>query len=160
MKKVVVISALFILILVAGYYPVTAKVAREPFSVTLPLQVLGCDREWVSGTIIHQRDCAYSSLGPITVAGVEVEISGVANFNLNSQTFNGSDFGTVILTATDGSGTWEGTFAGTATSGLLSNQFVAQGTGDLAGSIVNGSYVEFAPLTGTFSGEVMVVPAK
>jgi hypothetical protein len=149
--------------------PVTAGATQTPFAVGTSLNTGEPGHIWVSGNGVHLRDVPCFGVAPhelLTIAGVEVDISCLVNFNLDQAMLNGTDFGTVIFTTTDGSGSWEGRLAGTLSDGLAHNQFIAQGTGSLAGTMIRGTYVESAvdPETGVrtaiLSGVVLEVPGN
>jgi hypothetical protein len=136
--------------------PAAAAAGRTPFSVDIQVTLGVAQSQWTSGNITHIRGQAYTvTPDPVSIAGVDVSITGVANFDVDMAKGQGTDFGTVLLSATDGSGSWVGRFSGTLTDGLLLNSFVAQGTGSLSGTTVQGTYDEYAPLEAVFSGEVL-----
>jgi hypothetical protein len=152
--------ALFLLILlsIAAFTTVvgsaSAQATRTSFESPIILDIGEPERVWVGGGITHVRNQPYLNLNPMFIAGVEVEVSGLANFNFSSDG-DGTDYGTVVITAKDGSGSWVGRFSGIIRSGLISNHFIAQGSGAFAGTTIQGTYVESAPLTGIFSGEIL-----
>jgi hypothetical protein len=170
MKKYCLMIALLALALISvSPGPVTAGVTQTSFAVDTSLNTGEPGQFWVSGNGVHLRDVPYFGVTPhelLPIAGVEVDISGLVNFNLDEAMLNGTDFGTVIFATSDGSGTWEGSFAGTLSDGLAHNRFVAQGTGSLAGTMIRGAYVESAVdpetglRTGVLSGVVLAVPGQ
>jgi len=90
---------------------------------------------------------------PVTIAGVAVHFRGVVSYNADAEG-NGTDNGTFLYTAIDGSGSWEGRFSGIATGGLVSNRFVGQGSGALDRTTIQGTYVD-SGFVATLSGEIL-----
>jgi hypothetical protein len=152
--------ALFLLILLSIATITTAvgsasgQATRTSFESPIVLDIGEPERVWVEGGITHVRNQPYLNLNPMFIAGIEIEVRGLANFNFSSDG-DGTDYGTVVITAVDGSGAWVGRFSGTIRNGLISNHFVAHGSEAFAGTMIQGTYVESAPLTGIFSGEIL-----
>ncbi|PYJ61741.1 MAG: hypothetical protein DME24_05775 [Verrucomicrobia bacterium] len=130
-----------------------AEATRTAFSTQVTIELGVPEKVWVSDGITHVRNQPYFSLVPVTIAGVAVHFRGVVSYNADAEG-NGTDNGTFLYTAIDGSGSWEGRFSGIATGGLVSNRFVGQGSGALDRTTIQGTYVD-SGFVATLSGEIL-----
>src|SRR5436309_1698894 len=118
-----------------------AEATSTSFSTQVTIELGVPEKLRVSDGITHVRNQPYFSLAPVTTAGVEVYFSGLVSYNVDAEG-NGTDSGTFLYAANDGSGSWEGRFSRIATGGLLSNRYVGQGSGALEKTTIRGKYVD------------------
>ena len=130
-----------------------AEATSTSFSTQVTIELGVPEKLRVSDGITHVRNQPYFSLVPVTIAGVAVHFRGVVSYNADAEG-NGTDNGTFLYTAIDGSGSWEGRFSGIATGGLVSNRFVGQGSGALDRTTIQGTYVD-SGFVATLSGEIL-----
>lgn len=149
---ILVLVSVAVLVLSAG--SAAAQAIRTDFSTHLELGVSSPEKAWVSDGITHTRGVYYENLNQVSIAGVAVAITGIGNFNYDAGG-NGTDHGTVLIEALNGSGGWSGHFEGVVQAGLISNRFVGKGFGSFAGTQIKGNYVESQPFVATFSGEIL-----
>lgn len=126
----------------------------EQFEELVELSLDKPEKVWMSDGITHVRNQPYVIVGAVMLGDAAVEVTGLANFNIDPEG-NGVAFGTGVFATTDGLGAWKGRFSGEIERRLISTQFVATGTGSVAGTRIRGTYVEFAPQFAIISGEIL-----